>query len=59
MPIAAPICLNPDILHRRVGFQPQPVSGVPAARIIERLHTLSNPLKTEIQDRGGRYVAAF
>ena len=59
MPIAAPICLPLDILHRRVGFQPRPVSAVPATRIIERLNTLSNPLKTRIQDRDGRYVVAF
>jgi poly-gamma-glutamate synthesis protein (capsule biosynthesis protein) len=48
-----------DILHRRVGFQPQPVSGEQAARIIERLNTLSNPLNTHVQDRDGRYVIAF
>ena len=48
-----------DLLHRRVGFQPQPVSGEQAARIIERLNTLSNPLKTQIQGRDGRYVVAF
>jgi hypothetical protein len=59
MPIAAPICLPLDILHRRVGFQPRFVSGVPATRIIERLNTLSNPLNTRIQDCDGRYVVAF
>ena len=48
-----------DILHHRVGFQPQPVSGEQATRIIKRLNTLSNPLKTNIQDRDGRYVVAF
>jgi len=48
-----------DILHRRVGFQPQPVSGKQAARIIERLNTLSNPLKTEIENRDGRYLVTF
>jgi poly-gamma-glutamate synthesis protein (capsule biosynthesis protein) len=48
-----------DILHRRVGFQPRPVSGTQAAGIIERLNRLSNPLKTQIQSRDGRYVVAF
>jgi poly-gamma-glutamate synthesis protein (capsule biosynthesis protein) len=48
-----------DILHRRVGFQPQRVSGKTAAGIIEHLNTLSNPLKTQIQSRDGRYVVTF
>jgi poly-gamma-glutamate capsule biosynthesis protein CapA/YwtB (metallophosphatase superfamily) len=48
-----------DILHRRVGFQPQPVSGAQAMRIIDRLNMLSNPLKTQIEGREGRYVVAF
>jgi poly-gamma-glutamate synthesis protein (capsule biosynthesis protein) len=48
-----------DILHRRVGFQPQPVTGKQAAGIIERLNRLSNPLKTSIENRDGRYVVAF
>jgi poly-gamma-glutamate capsule biosynthesis protein CapA/YwtB (metallophosphatase superfamily) len=48
-----------DILHRRVGFQPQPVSGEQAARTVERLNTLSSPLNTHVQDRDGRYVVAF
>lgn len=48
-----------DVLHRRVGFQPQLVSGKQAVRIIERLNRLSAPLKTRIQSRDGRYVVVF
>lgn len=48
-----------DILHRRVGFQPRPVSGKEAARIIERLNVLSDPQKTLIQDHDGHYVVTF
>jgi len=48
-----------DILHRRVGFQPQPASGKQAAAIIDRLNKLSHPLKTQIVARDGRYTVAF
>jgi poly-gamma-glutamate synthesis protein (capsule biosynthesis protein) len=48
-----------DILHRRVGFQPHPVSGRQAARIIEQLNILSRPLNTEVENRDGRYVVTF
>jgi poly-gamma-glutamate capsule biosynthesis protein CapA/YwtB (metallophosphatase superfamily) len=48
-----------DILHRRVGFQPQPASGRQAAGIIERLNSLSNHLNTQIQGRDGRYEISF
>jgi poly-gamma-glutamate synthesis protein (capsule biosynthesis protein) len=48
-----------DILHRRVGFQPQLLSGKQADEIIERLNTLSEPLKTQIESRNGRYVVPF
>ena len=48
-----------DILHRRVGFQPQPVSGKQAARIIEQLNILSRPLNTKVENRAGRYVVSF
>jgi poly-gamma-glutamate capsule biosynthesis protein CapA/YwtB (metallophosphatase superfamily) len=48
-----------DILHRRVGFQPQPVSGKQAAGIIENLNLLSNPLNTQIENRDGRYMVSF
>jgi poly-gamma-glutamate capsule biosynthesis protein CapA/YwtB (metallophosphatase superfamily) len=48
-----------DILHHRVGFQPQRVSGKQAAQIIERLNNLSAPLKTNIENRDGRYLVTF
>ena len=45
-----------DILHRRVGFQPQRLSRESRrGRIIRHLNTLSNPLKTRIENRDGRY----
>jgi poly-gamma-glutamate capsule biosynthesis protein CapA/YwtB (metallophosphatase superfamily) len=48
-----------DILHRRVGFQPQPASGRQAAAIIEHLNNLSDHLNTQIRGRDGRYVISF
>src|SRR5512133_20835 len=48
-----------DILHRRVGFQPQLATGRQAAGIIERLNMLSAPLNTQIERRDGRYVVPF
>jgi poly-gamma-glutamate capsule biosynthesis protein CapA/YwtB (metallophosphatase superfamily) len=48
-----------DVLHRRVGFQPQRVSGSQAAEIVERLNMLSRPLNTHIENRDGRFVVAF
>jgi poly-gamma-glutamate synthesis protein (capsule biosynthesis protein) len=48
-----------DILYRRVGFQPQLLSGDRAADIIERLNWLSRPYKTEILNRDNRYVVNF
>lgn len=48
-----------DILHRRVGFQPQTVSGKQAAGIIERLNLLSTPLNTHIENLDNRFVVAF
>jgi poly-gamma-glutamate capsule biosynthesis protein CapA/YwtB (metallophosphatase superfamily) len=48
-----------DVLHRRVGFQPQPVSGKQAAVIMEHLNILSAPLKTRIEIRDGHYVVPF
>ena len=48
-----------DILHRRDGFQPQPVSGVQATVIIEHLNMLSSPLNTHIEIRDGRYIVTF
>jgi poly-gamma-glutamate synthesis protein (capsule biosynthesis protein) len=48
-----------DILHHRVGFQPQPVSGKQAADIIDHLNTLSGPLKNRIENRDSRYLVTF
>ncbi|MBL0224801.1 MAG: CapA family protein [Geobacteraceae bacterium] len=48
-----------DVFHRRVGFQPRPVSGKQAAVIMEHLNILSTPLKTHIENRDGRYVVPF
>jgi poly-gamma-glutamate synthesis protein (capsule biosynthesis protein) len=48
-----------DILHRRVGFQPQLLSSDRACSVIERLNQLSKPFKTEIKNQGGRYVLSF
>jgi poly-gamma-glutamate capsule biosynthesis protein CapA/YwtB (metallophosphatase superfamily) len=48
-----------DILHHRVGFQPQRVSGRQADEVIEHLNILSSPLKTHIENRDGRYVVTF
>ncbi len=48
-----------DILHRRVGFQPQRASGTQAAGIIDRLNVLSRPLRTQIKSRDGRSVVPF
>lgn len=48
-----------DILHRRVGFQPQRTSGKQADQIIEHLKALSRPLKTDIENHDGRYVVTF
>jgi poly-gamma-glutamate synthesis protein (capsule biosynthesis protein) len=48
-----------DVLHRRVGFQPQLLTGERARAVIEGLRTLSKPLKTEIELHDGRYVVPF
>jgi poly-gamma-glutamate synthesis protein (capsule biosynthesis protein) len=48
-----------DVLYRRVGFQPQILTGKRGDAVIERLHTLSEPFKTEIQSRDGRYSIPF
>jgi len=48
-----------DILHRRVGFQPQILSGEQADRIIQRVNNLSRPFKTTIENRDGRYLLDF
>jgi poly-gamma-glutamate synthesis protein (capsule biosynthesis protein) len=48
-----------DILHRRVGFQPQLLSGDRALTVIERLNKLSKPLGAKIEIKDGRYIVEF
>lgn len=48
-----------DILHRRVGFQPQLLTGESGAVVIEKLNDLSETFKTEIQSKNGRYTIQF
>jgi poly-gamma-glutamate synthesis protein (capsule biosynthesis protein) len=48
-----------DVLHRRVGFQPQILSGEVAANVIRRLNGLSRPFETGIENRDGRYYVRF
>jgi poly-gamma-glutamate synthesis protein (capsule biosynthesis protein) len=48
-----------DVLYRRVGFQPQRLSGKQAAAVITTLNRLSEPFKTEIQTRDNAYFLAF
>ena len=48
-----------DVLYRRVGFQPQPLTGENGAAVIKKLNTLSKPFKTEIQSKEGRYTISF
>lgn len=48
-----------DVLHRRVGFQPQVLHADKAAVVIETLNTLSLPFKTKIQSSEDRYFLTF
>jgi poly-gamma-glutamate capsule biosynthesis protein CapA/YwtB (metallophosphatase superfamily) len=48
-----------DVLHRRVGFQPQLLTGASGAAVIETLNGLSQPFKTEILARDGSYFLTF
>ena len=48
-----------DILHRRVGFQPQLLTGASSSAVIEKLNGLSRPFHTEIQIHNGTYSVAF
>jgi poly-gamma-glutamate synthesis protein (capsule biosynthesis protein) len=48
-----------DVLHRRVGFQPRPLTGERGAAVISRINQLSRPFGTEIREMGGRYVVMF
>ncbi len=48
-----------DVLHRRVGFQPQLLTGARGAAVIKTLSDLSVPLSTKIQSKEGRYTIPF
>lgn len=48
-----------DVLHRRVGFQPQLLTGARGAAVIEQLNSLSKPFRTEIPTREGSYILNF
>lgn len=48
-----------DVLHRRVGFQPQLLTGARGAAVIETLHNLSKPFNTEILSKEGKYTIIF
>ena len=48
-----------DVLYRRVGFQPQLLTGENGDAVIEKLNTLSKPFNTEVQSKEGRYTVQF
>lgn len=48
-----------DVLHSRVGFQPQLLSGEAGNAVIVKLNELSKPFNTVIQSREGRYTISF
>lgn len=48
-----------DVLYRRVGFQPQLLTGAKGAAVIEKLTNLSKTFKTKIQSKEGRYTIPF
>jgi poly-gamma-glutamate synthesis protein (capsule biosynthesis protein) len=48
-----------DVMHRRVGFQPQLLTGERGNTVIDKLNNLSKPFKTEIFSREGRYTIPF
>lgn len=48
-----------DVLHRRVGFQPQLLTGTKGAAVIEKLNSLSETFNTVIQSREGKYTIPF
>ncbi|MEI6209308.1 MAG: CapA family protein [Desulfuromonadales bacterium] len=48
-----------DVQYRRVGFQPQFLKGEEGEAVIEKLNGLSKIFKTEILNRGGRYILSF
>lgn len=48
-----------DVLHRRVGFQPQLLAGERADAVIRKLNGLSRTFRTEILVKNGRYTVPF
>jgi len=48
-----------DVLHSRVGFQPKLLSGSKGDAVIKKLTELSQPFKTEIQNKDGKYSISF
>jgi poly-gamma-glutamate synthesis protein (capsule biosynthesis protein) len=48
-----------DVLHRRVGFQPQLLTGERGDAVIKKLNDLSIPFKTEISSGTGTYSLTF
>lgn len=48
-----------DVLYRRVGFQPQLLTGAKGAAVIEKLTNLSETFNTKIQSKEGRYTIPF
>lgn len=48
-----------DVLHRRVGFQPQLLTGAKGAAVIEKLNALSETFGTKIQSKEGRHTIPF
>lgn len=48
-----------DVLYRRVGFQPQLLTGARGGAVIEKLTNLSVPFKTDIQSKDGKYLIPF
>jgi len=48
-----------DVLHKRVGFQPQLLTGDEGEAVIDKLIELSKPFRTEIKRVEGRYMIGF
>ncbi|MDD2899489.1 MAG: CapA family protein [Desulfuromonadaceae bacterium] len=48
-----------DVLHQRVGFQPQLLTGTRGEDVIRTLNDLSRPFRTEIQHTDSTYFIIF
>lgn len=48
-----------DVLHRRVGFQPQLLAGERGEAVIKKINELSKTFKTVIQIKEGRYALSY